>query len=90
MAQSSKLTDGPRLRGRPSSLVCLGPLALNARPLLGRYAWQSLHLRDRRRVPLAGERFGLRGVSRMVKLNGPFGAGSQLASLSAPGLSFWK
>jgi hypothetical protein len=26
----------------------------------------------------------------MVKLNGPFGAGSQLASLSAPGLSFWK
>ena len=27
---------------------------------------------------------------RMVKLNGPFGAGSQLASLFAPGLSFWK
>src|ERR1700746_3726392 len=26
----------------------------------------------------------------MVKLNGPFGAGSQLASLSPPGLSFWK
>ena len=27
---------------------------------------------------------------RIVRLNGPFGAGSQLASLPAPGLSFWK
>src|SRR5215471_10946930 len=27
---------------------------------------------------------------RMVKLNAPFGAGSQLASLAAPGFSFWK
>src|SRR6516162_5833905 len=27
---------------------------------------------------------------RMVRVNRPFGAGSQLASLSLPGLSFWK
>ena|SRR6188508_1213544 len=26
----------------------------------------------------------------MVRLNGPFGAGSQFASLSLPGLSFWR
>jgi hypothetical protein len=26
----------------------------------------------------------------MVRLKGPFGAGSQLASLPVPGLSFWK
>ena len=26
----------------------------------------------------------------MVRLKGPFGAGSQLASLPAPGLSCWK
>jgi hypothetical protein len=27
---------------------------------------------------------------RMVRLNGPFGAGTQFDSLSLPGLSFWK
>src|ERR1700712_3314030 len=27
---------------------------------------------------------------RMVRLNAPFGEGSQLASLSLPGFSFWK
>ena len=28
--------------------------------------------------------------SRIVRLNGPLGAGNQFASKSAPGLSFWK
>jgi len=39
-------------------------------------------------LPVSASDFG--AYRRMVKLNGPFGAGSQLASLSVPGLSFWK
>src|SRR5262249_46326369 len=34
--------------------------------------------------------FSLGQYIRSVRLNGPFGAGSQLASLSLPGDSFWK
>jgi len=32
----------------------------------------------------------LGAYNRIVRLNGPFGAGNQSASLSAPGLAFWK
>ena len=39
-------------------------------------------------LPVSASDFG--AYSRIVRLNGPFGAGSQLASLFAPGLSFWK
>jgi hypothetical protein len=38
--------------------------------------------------PVSASDFGAQ--RRMVKLNGPFGVGSQLTSLSAPGLSLWK
>src|SRR6185369_13467192 len=39
-------------------------------------------------LPVSASDFGL--YRRMVRLKPPFGAGSQLASLSFPGLSFWK
>ena len=39
-------------------------------------------------LPVSASDFG--AYMRMVKLNWLFGAGSQLASLSFPGLSFWK
>jgi hypothetical protein len=39
-------------------------------------------------LPVSASDFG--AYSRIVRLNGAFGAGSQLASLSLPGLSFWK
>ena len=53
---------------------------------------QARHLesRDRRRIPFAGKRLGLRRIEAHGQIKGPFGAGSQLVSLSAPGLSFWK
>jgi hypothetical protein len=38
--------------------------------------------------PVRASLFG--AWSRMVRLNPPFGVGSQFASLSAPGLAFWK
>src|SRR5215510_4790446 len=38
--------------------------------------------------PVSASDFG--AYKRIVRLNGPFGAGSQLASLSLPGFSFWK
>ena len=46
--------------------------------------------REIQRLPAAGQR-ALRGNRiAMVRLNGAFGAGSQLASSSLPGLAFWK
>jgi hypothetical protein len=39
-------------------------------------------------LPMSTSDFG--AYMRIVRLNGPFGAGSQLASKSVPGLSFWK
>ena len=39
-------------------------------------------------LPMSASDFG--AYMRIVRLNGPFGAGSQLASMSFPGLSFWK
>src|SRR4051794_33453485 len=39
-------------------------------------------------LPVRASDFG--AYSRIHKLNAPFGAGSQLASLSLPGLSCWK
>lgn len=59
-------------------------------PLLRYQAREFLNPHDWRRVPFAGQRFGLRSIEAHGQVEGPFGAGSQLASLSAPGLSFWK
>ena len=39
-------------------------------------------------LPVSASLFG--AYRRMVRLKGPVGAGSQFASLSAPGLSCWK
>ena len=39
-------------------------------------------------MPVSASSFGAK--RRIVRLNGPLGAGSQLASLSRPGLSFCK
>jgi hypothetical protein len=39
-------------------------------------------------LPVSACDFG--AYIRIVRLNGPLGAGSQLVSLSAPGVSFWK
>src|ERR1700760_928330 len=38
--------------------------------------------------PVSASSFG--AYSRIVRLNGPFGAGSQFASLPGPGFSFWN
>src|SRR5262249_48959025 len=39
-------------------------------------------------LPVSASDFG--AYSRMQRLNAPFGAGNQFASLLDPGLSFWK
>ena len=57
-------------------------------PLLRRQGRDFLGLHDRRRIPFSSKRFGLRSIEAQAEVEGPLGAGSQLASFSAPGLSF--
>jgi hypothetical protein len=59
--------------------------------LLDTEAWKRLDQRHRRRggihFPTSASCLG--AYMRMVRLKRAFGAGSQFASLSAPGFSFW-
>src|SRR5258705_6898486 len=65
-------------------------LRLSPRSSLSHQAGYGLSFDDGRRVPPAGERLRPGTVKAHCEVEGPFGAGSQFTSLSAPGLSFWK
>lgn len=84
LAASYRLVACSRMSPRLLELLCSGSIG-DVRVLSyedTRITGGGFHL------PISASDFG--AYNRMVRLNGPFGAGSQLVSLSAPGLSFWK
>src|ERR1700730_2784002 len=49
--------------------------------LLRRQRWDLLDPHDRRRIPFAGQRFGLRSIEAQAEVEGPFGGGKPISLL---------
>src|SRR5271165_4190771 len=54
------------------------PSAIIGKPLLRRQRRDLLDPHDRRRIPFAGQRFGLRSIEAHAKVEGPFGSGKPI------------